>query len=246
MTTKTEDIVLYRGIAVSKESSEEVRKKFLEHGIHGDEGKQWKFEMNDLKDKLENLIQKSDLTTEDTRPSSPSDWFPVICACGDEIGAAYYALIHNTHINANEMSFVIKFVAPLSDVTIDGRDFLYTCFQLWDRKNSKFVKLQTRWLSKIYGKKIVKYFEKAISSKETNHRIAMCDLACQDAQVIKDHATNQTLIKGRHNTTFCSAFFVRVPIEPPQIISVEAARYIDFEPHITLHDFIEGKLDDVA
>lgn len=256
MGRKTKELILYRGIAVDKEIAEVVKENILHQGIKGDEGR-WRIEMNNLRSKLKTLFNKPDLTTDDTRPSivieRPHgmtrrliDGFPVICACGDQIGASYYALIHNRHRNKDEIPYVIKFLVPISSVYIDGRDFLYLCFQFWDRKSSNFVDLQTRWLSKIYGKKIIKYFKKAISSKNQNYRIAMYDLASQDLQVIEDHAKNQILIKGRHNTIFCSAFFVRVPILPSQIISVEEpTTFVNFEPEITLDDFIEGRLSNV-
>lgn len=82
------ELRLHRGIAAPRKSAEEVRGNILRTGIQGDEGTRWRFEMNDLKDKLESLFNKPDLTIKDTRPLI--GWFPVVCACGDKLGATYY------------------------------------------------------------------------------------------------------------------------------------------------------------
>jgi len=233
------ELILFRGITVPADNAEIVRREILTEGIRGDEGS-WNIEIVDLKDRLQILYDKADLTTNDTRPSrtvqdgrgwhiETIDGFRIICACGDESGASYYALDHNRHPQKDEISFIIKFVVPLSDVYIDGKDFLYTCFQFWDRKGTGIFASQSETLSKLFGKTILKYFEKAASTDDQKYRVAMCDLACQDDQIISDHAKNKIIIKGRYNTTFCSAFFVKSPIAAARILSVEIPAFINLK-----------------
>jgi len=234
------NLVLYRGITLPIEKAEQIKDNILKNGLTGDEWEGWRFPIFDFKNNLEYLFNKPDLTIKDTR--SENDVRNAICACGDEMGASYYALKHNRHRNTNEISLVIKFSVPISDLNVDGRDFLYPCFQFWDHHNSNSLKLQKEWLKRIYGVGIVRYFDKATLAKEHMYRIAMCDLAIQDSQIINDHSNNVIPIGGRYYTVFCSAFFVRLPIQPNQIISVEQAMPKTFQSQISVYDFIEGNL----
>jgi hypothetical protein len=49
----------------------------------------------------------------------------------------------------------------------------------------------------------------------------MCDLAIQDEGVISSHAKNEIIIGGRYGTVFKSAFFVKTPIVPSNILEIE-------------------------
>ena len=228
--------ILYRGITVPKEDAQKIKDNLIRAGIRGDEGN-CRVQVPDTRDKLEILFNKQDLTTDDTRAKTED----TVCACGDKGGASYYALVHNTYRNAEEVSFVLSFVMPISAIWIDGRDFLYTCFQLWDREGAHHVKEQSGILKKLFGPNIETYFKKAALSGDQDYRLAMCDLACQDSQVIRDHTRNKIIIGGRHGTKFCSAFSVKPPINPQQIISVEPAEFWIFSPSISLEDFSNGK-----
>jgi hypothetical protein len=235
------DLILFRGIAAPREQAERIREAILRAGIQGNEGGQWKFELNDLRQQKEKLLHVPSLSVKITRPPRESaTYFPVVCACGDETGASYYAVRHNRHRNSDEVSYVIQFSAPLSDVFVDGRDFLYTSFQLWDRGSRAFRDEQMRVLVKLFGARIKRYFEKAASSACQEYRVAVCDLACQDQAVVRSHAKNDILIGGRYGTTFGSAFFVRAPIKPGQIIAVSPPTRSNFQPRITLEDFLRG------
>jgi len=113
-------------------------------------------------------------------------------------------------------------------VYVDGRDFLYTCFGFCRSYQTVGI------LRKIYGSSIEKYFLKAISSSDLRYRYAMCDLATQDLDVVEAHYKNKIIIRGRYNTHFKSAFFVRAPISPDRIedvriIDVEVERYGSIE-----------------
>jgi len=97
---------------------------------------------------------------------------------------------------------------------------------------------------KIYGNAIKKYFEKASKSEIIDYRIAMCDLATQDINVVKSHHKNTIVIGGRCRTIFKSAFLVKAPIPPNDILNVdivETSPY-SFIPEITLHEFLKGKI----
>lgn len=217
-----EQLVLYRGISVPGDEARKIRDRIISQGMRGTEGRQWRFTHYDLRDRLEGLFGKSALSTADTRAKDiPS--FDAICACGDETGAAYYALKHNRHRRADEVSYVIRFSAALKDVYVDGRDFLHTAFQMFDRKTSARTAEQNEALRNLFGCGIQRYFLKAVSSSDIRYRWAMCDLACQDPQVVKGHLRNQTLIGGRFGTVFRSAFFVRAPIPPERILAVDTA-----------------------
>lgn len=235
---KADALHLYRGIAVPRENAEEVKRNISQNGIRGGEGKQWGFEGVDLRDRLEMLFNKSDLSTKDTRP--PTGWFPIVCACGDKIGATYYATCHNRNRGVNEVSFVISFWSPISDIYVDGRDFLYSCFQGWDSSTVNNLEIQKKWLVELFGKHIEKYFQKATLFKNQDYRIAMCDLACHDSSVVQSHAQNKIIVRGRYGVLFCSAFFVRVPIAPSQIIAVESVESMYIRPQITLNEFLRA------
>ncbi len=107
---RQEDLALFRGIAVLAETADQVRTNILQNGIRGDEG-QWRFPISDLRHDVDRLLAKPDLSFVDTRPpEGSSESFPLICACGDELGASYYAVKHNTHSNVEETSYVIHFL----------------------------------------------------------------------------------------------------------------------------------------
>jgi hypothetical protein len=236
---------LFRGITVLSEEPSQVTENLAQNGIRGDEGTQWQaFKLNDLRPDIHRFLQKPDLSLTDTRPpETAAQYFPTVCACGDELGASYYAVRHNTHSASKETALVIHFSVESSRVYVDGRDFLYTCFQMWDRDGTGFLPVQRRSLISLFGKRIIQYFDKAASSRDQKYRIALCDLACQDLQAVRSHAKNRIIIGGRYGVVFSSAFFVKVPLLPTEIIKVDTARQFDFRPQLTLDDFLRGRLN---
>jgi len=240
----SQKLSLFRGITVPTEKASQVKENILRKGIRGDEGRQWQpFRLNDLRKDIHTFLQKPDSSMTDTRPPETStEYFSTVCACGDELGASYYAIRHNAHEGVKECSFVIHFTVESSRVYVDGRDFLYTCFQLWDREDKRFLEVQRRALMRFFGNSIVQYFDRAAASNDQRDRIALCDLACQDLRVIRSHAKNRIVIGGRHGVVFSSAFFVRVPLLPTEIVKVDAASELDFRPQLTLDDFLSGRI----
>jgi hypothetical protein len=236
-------LTLFRGIAVPVEKASHIKDHILREGIRGDEGKQWRFELSDLRQSIDSLLQKPNLVPTDTGAEAGTSQFSVLCACGDEVGASFYATRHNARPNTRETSYVIQFSAQSSGVYIDGRDFLYTCFQLWDQENKSSLEIQRRTLMKIYGSRIARYFDKAAASNDQQYRIAVCDLACQDAQIVESHVQNGITVRGRHGVVFSSAFLVTAPVLPTEIIKVDEAIEMDFRPDLTLDDFLKGRIN---
>lgn len=234
-------LTLYRGLAVSLAEADAVKHRILTTGIQGDEGR-WRLSHSELRPRLATLRDKTDLRLEDTRashrtpqgqtdPVNALEGFAVVCACGDKLGACYYATEHNRS-DSQAASLLIEFVADIRDVWVDGRDFLYnpgfqTCNS--DRQRDLLVSL--------FGKAVDPYVRKAMVSPDVSYRIAMCDLAVQDPDVVRQHYNNRIVMGGRHRTCFCSAFLVRSPVPVQSIISVTDAVPGDFVPQVTTEHF---------
>jgi hypothetical protein len=200
----------YRGISVSHHTTDAVIAKIRSQGLQpGDGG--WNMLAADLKPTLNTLWQKPSINLADTRPEvgDPS-W---VCACGEENGALYYACSHNKSVK-KDTPLLIIFEADISEAIVDGRDFLCTAFQLGDPKRSRPI------LEQLFGKAVLRYAERAWSAAEQDERIAICDLAVQDDAVVMAHASNTTVIAGRHKARFQSAFLVRTPVVPEHIVQV--------------------------
>lgn len=233
MSLSTE-LTLYRGLSVPTVDLEDVVGRISERGIQGDEGT-WTLVTSNLRSSLDVLIGKPDLTREDTTQRS----FRVICACGDEMGATYYA---QRGSQPDKSGLVVEMRVSLADVFIDGRDFLCAAFQLWDRSIETQRTDQARFLEVVFGPAIRRYFDRACATKDQEVRIALCDLACSDPQVVLAHAQNWVLLEGRYGTRFRSAFFVRPPIEPGRICSVRRTDRVVPIPFMNLNSFLEGAL----
>lgn len=237
-------LILYRGLTVRPSDADMVKTGILTKGLAYGESRQWSFECVDLRPRLAGLIEKPDLSLADTRPMVKIDdgkggfhselvgGYPAVCACADELGANYYAVRHNRNASAGVThGLVIKFRAPLNDTTIDGRDFLYNSI-FRDAKSPA----QRDLACKLFGDRIGVYLDRAMQSQDFSYRIALCDLAVQDDEVVLAHARNRIVIGGRYNTVFKSAFLVKVPIPPADVISVSDASDQDFTPQVSLED----------
>jgi hypothetical protein len=195
----------YRGISVSRNEAEGVIAKIRSQGLQPGEG-WWTMMAADLKPRLDEIWRKPTITLADTRPEAPEpSW---VCACAEEAGALYYACSHNKSVE-KDTPILIVFDAEASEVIVDGRDFLYTAFQLGDPNRARPV-IDRAWLT------------------EDEERIALCDLAVQDDAVVLAHARNNIMIGGRHRTRFRSAFLVRSPVPPERIVDVRTVEH-DFD-----------------
>lgn len=202
----------YRGVSVSSEMRDEVQSRILRQGFADGDG-WWDMRFRRPRNPTA-LISKIDLTTVDTREQNVDDW-SAVCACGEMSGAAYYAYSHNRS-EGNDAPLVIEFEADASAVAVDGRDFLYTAFQLGTPDRARAV------LTSCFGASVLQYAERAWKSDDQQYRIAMCDLAIHDPSVVVAHYENRNVIGGRFNTVFCNAFLVKQPIPAAAIIAVRA------------------------
>lgn len=230
-------LTLYRGIIVPLNAKDAVSRAISTQGITGGEGF-WNFTKVAPSASPRTLLTKPDLTLQDTRVDQKT---AVVCCCGDYEGAAFYA---TRSIKMGEVGLVIEVQSSKSEVYIDGRDFLYTAFQLWDRTTNTAFSRQAEWLKRIFGGAVVEYFERTAHTTDQQTRIALCDLACHDADVIEAHRSNRYVLGGRYNTVFRSAFFVTAPIAPKQIrpITIVPSGWTAPTPDIDLRDFLEGRL----
>jgi len=143
---------------------------------------------------LKALLGKVDLSLEDTRPRS-ANWKPAVCACGEYWGAAYYAWCHNRS-GENDTPIIVEFEADKNSVAVDGKDFLYTAFQLGDPERARSI------LKRGFGPAVLSYADRAWSSEKQSYRIALCDLAIHDLDVVNAHHANDLVFAGRYRTVF--------------------------------------------
>ena len=206
---------LDRGIAVQEADVASAMDAIRQEGLVV-EGRFWSgLAVPDLKLRLEHLWQSPDLSLDITRPKDlPA--LPRICACADRRGALYYACSHNRK-GDRTASILIEFEADLDDVVVDGRDFLYTVMQMGNPAASREP------LERLYGPAVLRYADRAWSTPASDQRtrIACCDLATQDPEVIQAHASNCLVIGGRYRTRFSSAFMVTAPVSAAKIVSVQ-------------------------
>ena len=210
----------FRGISVPESVAESTITRIERVGLTGSEGK-WKIIYSHPGD-IEHLFSKGDLTTDDTRDQEMET--PVICACGEYGGAAYYALKHN-RTQENNTPILVEFEADVNSIAVDGRDFLYTAFQLGDSARAAPV------LRTVFGEAVLRYAELAWKEESQQKRIALCDLAVNDPRVIRSHYDSALVLGGRYGTVFRNAFLVRVPIPGSAIISVHKVRIETTIPH---------------
>jgi hypothetical protein len=202
-------MLFYRGIAVSQQRAAEIISDVRQNGLLPGQGR-WGYLFADLKPQLESLWRLPNLTTAHTKPTgAPLPWV----ACADPTGASYYALKHNRS-SENDIPLLITFEADLRNVIIDGRNFLYTLFQFGEPHRARPV------VEQLFGTAIHRYVDRAWSTKDQEHRIALCDLAVQDDAAVNAHAQNKTVIGGRYSTRFCGAFLVRLPVTAEAVLDV--------------------------
>jgi hypothetical protein len=160
----------------------------------------------------EGLFEKPDLSTDDTR--GPRETAPVgICFCGEESSAAVYACERNVS-HENDTPILIEVEADPEIAAIDGRDFLYGVFQLGDPQKAAPA------LERLFGPKVLHFARAAWSSTDDSKRLALCDLAIHDNEVIAHHYRNRVVISGKYSTRFFTAFTIKLPLEPASIIRV--------------------------
>lgn len=197
----------YRGISVRSDKAGDVIMNIRDNGIIAHKGR-W---LTEHYKPDPNLIEKTDVTIEDTRPNGMG--VPAVCACGTYEGAAYYAWTHNKNKEDNT-PIIIEFEGDSANVAIDGKDFLYAVLQGGDpAKASEIVRT-------VFGDVGLRYARIAWASANQSSRIAIGDLMIHDHQIVLAHYENVLTIAGRHNTRFQNAFTIGMPITPLEIIDV--------------------------
>jgi hypothetical protein len=221
-------VKLFRGISVSSDRAEKILEEIRENGLAQSSEATWRFVWKEQKNR-ELLFLKEDLKKEDTAIASvkvktrdgfytePTEGNSSICFA-DQAGAEYYAKKHNKE-GSKIIPILIEAKLDLSQVAIDGRDFLYTAFHyLRSVPQDKQQKAKDALVS-IFGKGIVRYIEKVFSHPKSDTN-AICDLIICDDDVKISHSQNRYVINGRHGTHFKCAFFATVPILKENIINV--------------------------
>lgn len=217
----------YRGIAVPAADVAETIEHVRSCGLLGDEGR-WRMSHSPPTDR-EGLLALPSLNYGVTRNVFPK--IPAICASGDLEGAKHYACKHNLSADCST-AIIIELEAPRDDVAVDGKDFLYTCFQMGDPDRAHPI------LERAFGTGILRYAERAWA--EPSSSIACCDLAIHDPDVIEAHHRNTLTLGGRNRIPLRNAFTVAAPIEASRIIGVEevSKEYVPLTPEIMLSDIL--------
>jgi hypothetical protein len=75
-------------------------------------------------------------------------------------------------------------------------------------------------LERSFGRPVLRYAERAWASDNKEERIALCDLASHDPDVLEAHYHSNLVIAGRYGTVFRNAFIVRLPITHEAVVRV--------------------------
>jgi hypothetical protein len=220
--------VLYRGIALDQLTADADRAAIRQTGDLAAKS-WWK---NTMASPPQVRSRKSELARV---PSKVRDEIsrlpqtPLTYACGDFDGAARYAL------RESGIPLVITFEIALEEVIIDGKDFLYTVFQLWDRDGTSHRDRVRENLSTLFGPATLGWFDRACRETDTMARIGLCDLAVHDLAAIEWHYANRTDIAGRHNRLFRSSFALPAHLNPAAILDVQEVGVPPTDPARTIH-----------
>jgi hypothetical protein len=213
---------LFRGIAVPNDQLEPVIEDIKLNGIIDGSKANWQTRQEKHFKNLNTLHLNPNLSTKDTRPKDGHA--NAVCACGEKDGALYYATKHNLY-GDNNSPIIIEINTDKSLLSIDGKDFLYTAFQYSNPEKARPI------LEKCFGSAILKYVNRAWSSNNQSFRVAQCDLAIQDIEVIEAHHASKTVIAGRAKTIFRNAFTIKLPVLPASILSVCSPNMLSTIPH---------------
>jgi hypothetical protein len=201
---------LFRGITVPAVEALSVIEGIKAMGLRASNGR-WKLPFPRPRDEIQG---RSDEQQGYVAPNLEDEPLSV-CACGDEASAAYYAWDHNRSGN-RDTPIMIEFEVEEARIAVDGRDLLYTVFGNGDPDRARPA------LQKCFGDAVLSYVDRAWATLELNARFALCDRAVLDRKVVRAHYSSTTVIAGRFNTVFKSAFQVKLPVEPGQIVRVWA------------------------
>ncbi len=223
---------LYRGISAPVGRRDELLSKIKGEGLAFGQGPgdmSYSFGLN-----VELLVNKRNLSQVDTE--SESSQRVATYACGTREGAAYYAWRYIGE-SSDLAPIMIEFDAKVLDVRVDGKDFLYKLFEMGEPEKAKLP------IRQLFGRKALYYAEAAWASGDHSRKLALCDLATMDPQVINDHYANRSGIGGRYGTVFHNAFVVALPISRTDIVNVwsPSARHRPLIPEFQFSDYIHPR-----
>jgi hypothetical protein len=222
--------VVYRGIALDPKAADADIAAIRESGQIATKSF-WKHEMANP-DEVRSRAAQLALNPRKIREEiNRLPQMPLTYACGDEDGASRYALsVHGKPV-------VIAMEISLEDVIIDGRDFLYPVFQLWDRSGISHRDCVRANLSKLYGPTILEWFDRASQETDTDARIGLCDLAARDRTAIERHLENRMAVAGRHHRIFRSAFAIPATLDPGAILDIREITMTPNKPSLSIDLF---------
>jgi hypothetical protein len=225
----------FRGIAVQSSLLPTVEREISERGLLSGSGR-WLMDFPDIaaiRTHQSTLLQDLDVDPRERFAGSAVG----ICATGCRAGATYYALKHNSAPGHEPL--LIEFEAPVSDVYVDGRDFLYTAFQLWDSHSEESVHEQHRAIARVFGRRCAELFLLVTKETDQRKRINLATLAVTDENVVREHYKNTIPLGGRSKTEFSSAFIVRGPVPGSNVLSVSTPSPSDLKgPVLQLRTFL--------
>ena len=212
----------HRGITVPSDAAEAVISNIKQDGLHEDQGEHW-LTCICRPGNLDALHLKPDLSKSDTRKEANSA--RAVCACGDEAGAHHYAFERNhSPSKGHDTPIVIEFSTDVSAIAVDEKGFFCKLFELGDPEKVAPV------FERSYGKVAMRYARKAWSTDDHSHRIAQCDLASNDIEVIKAHYDNSVVLEGSGGELFRSAFKILLPVPAEAIIDVRIPEHPQTHP----------------
>src|SRR5690606_11558476 len=125
---------------------------------------------------------------------------------------------------------------------IDSRDFLVMTFQGFVRVSDQHVEAQRAILMKLFGTPVLPYFDRCVGTRDQLQRIALGNAAAFDRDALLSYLSTTTVLAGRHNTLFKSAFFVSAPITASDILDVAVSNpYTPASVMYSLDDFFNGR-----
>lgn len=213
-------LTFYRGIAVPTFKVNATIKKIYDNGLCVGQGN-WVLLAADLRaSDLSKLICDPKLDITITRKKCVETF----AATGDYETALFYACKHN-QTEENTEGIIVEFVANVDKVFVDGRDFLYTIFQWFDKKDTsqqQKVKIK-KVLKKIFGPYIIRYITEVFKTPRENQgrRIALTDIAINDRKIVLAYMKNKIWINGRYGTWFRNSFLIEGSIPPEDIVKVQ-------------------------
>ncbi|AOG03461.1 hypothetical protein [Bosea sp. RAC05] len=200
---------LFRGLALPKEDVDRAVETLLQRGHQPQLAKREVYQKR-LSNRAE-IMQLPRITLKDIQGSN-REWIPSVCACGDEAGASHYAWKRS---DPSLTPIMMEVEVPLHRLVVDGNDFLFRIF------SRGIPELAGPYVERMFGPAAMSYARRAWSRpRGDEERMALCELAILDPEVVAHHHANSITIKGGTQTVFASAFTIRLPLEANEIVRV--------------------------